>query len=329
MSPGPSVVAIGGGHGLARTLRAVTRYASRVAAVASVADDGGSSGRLRRQLQIPAVGDLRKCLVALLPEGSAIGRALEHRFDGGGELEGHALGNLLIAALAASAGGFVEGVLEAGRLLGVAGEVLPATSGPVVLRAEAGGREVEGQVRIMATPGVTRVTLSPEDAEVPGQVLEAIAAADQVVIGPGSLYTSVLAALAPAPIRQALAGCKAQVVYVCNLREQVPETSGYDVAAHVEALGAHGLAPDWVLADSSALAVGELPDGPRLLQVELAPSGSPVHDPVRLADALAGLARRPAEGPYSPGAGLREVGGVGEIVGAERTSGGRRAPRRA
>ncbi len=303
MSEGASVVAIGGGHGLARTLRALGRYAGRIVAVASVADDGGSSGRLRHQLQIPAVGDLRKCLVALLPEGSLLGTALEHRFDGGGELAGHAFGNLLIAALAAAAGGFVEGVRGAGRLLGTAGEVLPATSGPVVLRAEAGGREVVGQVRIMATPGVTRVSLSPGDPEVPGEVLEAIAGADQVVIGPGSLYTSVLAALSPPAIRRALASSGAQLVYVCNLREQVPETTGYDVAAHVRALEAHGIEPEWVVADSSSMDVGKLPPGPGLLEVDLASAVAPVHDPDRLSRALAGLARRRAEGPFPSGGG--------------------------
>jgi uncharacterized cofD-like protein len=284
---GPSVVAIGGGHGLAASLGAIRRYAREVTAVVSVADDGGSSGRLRELLGIPAPGDLRRCLGALLPSPSPLGRALEHRFVGGGELDGHAFGNLLIAALAATSGDFVAGVREACRLLGTVGSVLPATTAPVVLKADVAGSQLEGQVRIMATPGVTHISLVPPDAEAPAEVLAAIAAADQIVLGPGSLYTSVLAACAPPAIGAAIAASRASCVYVCNLREQVPETAGYDVAGHVAAVQAHGVAPEWVIADPAAIAVGEVPDGPRLWTGPLASSGGFVHDHELLAAALA------------------------------------------
>jgi uncharacterized cofD-like protein len=271
-------VAIGGGHGLATSLGAIRRYAGQVTAVVSVADDGGSSGRLRELLGIPAPGDLRKCLGALLPAPSPLGRALEHRFVGGGELDGHAFGNLLIAALAATSGDFVGGMEEACRLLGTVGTVLPATTGPVVLKAEVAGSELEGQVRIMATPGVTHVSLVPPDAPAPEPVLDAIATADQVVLGPGSLYTSVLAACAPPAVREAVAGTPATCVYVCNLREQVPETAGYDVAAHMRALEAHGIEPDWVIADPAFIELGDVPAGPHLMTAALAAPGGYVHD---------------------------------------------------
>jgi uncharacterized cofD-like protein len=283
---GPAVVAIGGGHGLAASLTAVRCYASAVTAVVSVADDGGSSGRLRQLLGIPAPGDLRKCLGALVAERSILADALEHRFAGAGELDGHAFGNLLIAALASTAGSFVDAMREACRLLGTVGPVLPATTVPVVLTAEAAGCELEGQVRIMASSGITHVSLVPEDAEVPEAVTAAIASADQVVVGPGSLYTSVLAALAPAPIRHALRSSGARVVYVCNLREQPPETAGYDVGDHLRALRAHGVDPDWVVADPEAIAVGEVAGGPRLWTGRLAAPGGAVHDPVLLCGAL-------------------------------------------
>lgn len=281
---GPRVVAIGGGHGLATTLRALRRYAGTITAVVSVADDGGSSGRLRELLGIPAPGDLRKCLGALLPASSPLGRALEHRFEAG-ELAGHAFGNLLLAALAATTGDFVAGVEEAARLLGAVGRVYPATCTPVVLRATAEDGEVEGQVRVMAARRIRRLALVPADAPSPAPVLEALRAADQVVIGPGSLYTSVLAALLPEQLRRALEESSAQKVYVANLREQVAETEGYDVAAHLEALLAHGVRPDVVLADP-APALGVLPRGTPVVLAPVSGPGAGAHDPVRLGDAL-------------------------------------------
>src|SRR3954454_15476659 len=144
---GPNVVALGGGHGLAATLQAARRYAGSVTAIVSVADDGGSSGRLRAALGIPAPGDLRRCLVALGDPDSIWARSFEHRFTSG-ELEGHAVGNLVIAGLTAATGDFAMALKEAGRLVGTVGQVLPATSGPVVLLAEADTGSVSGQVAV-------------------------------------------------------------------------------------------------------------------------------------------------------------------------------------
>jgi uncharacterized cofD-like protein len=291
---GPRVVAIGGGHGLAQTLRAVRTYAGRVTAVVSVADDGGSSGRLREELGIPAPGDLRKCAGALLPDGSPLGAALEHRFATGG-LEGHAFGNLLIATLVETTGGFVEGVEESCRLLGTVGRVLPATSGPVTLRADSGDGEVRGQVRIQELGGIARVDLLPADAKAPSAVIEELESADQVVIGPGSLYTSVLAACVVPGIREVLSEPVKEPrrrVYVANLREQAPETSGLDVAAHVQALLRHGIEVGTVLTDPRAMPLGDLAvaaPGVSVRRVVLGAEGFVSHDPLRLGAALAAI----------------------------------------
>jgi uncharacterized cofD-like protein len=280
---GPRVVALGGGHGLAATLQAARRYASDVTAIVSVADDGGSSGRLRAAFGIPAPGDLRRCLVALADPDSPWTAAFEYRFEAGG-LEGHAFGNLVITGLAEATGDFERALLEAGRVLGSAGRVLPATREPVVLKAEAGEVSVEGQMNVAGTEGVTAVSVVPADAEPPPAALEALAAADQVVIGPGSLYTSVLAVVAVPAIRAALAETRARKVYVCNLREQEPETTGYDVAAHVDAVRAHGVDVDVVLCDRGALPKGEI--NLPCVEATLAEPDRLAHDPVRLAAAL-------------------------------------------
>jgi uncharacterized cofD-like protein len=288
----PRVVALGGGHGLAASLQAVRRYAADVCAIVSVADDGGSSGRLRAAFGIPPPGDLRRCLVALADPSSLWTDAFELRFAAG-ELEGHAFGNLVITGLAQATGDFSAALAEAGRLLGAVGRVVPATREPVVLKAEVRGADpsptsvVEGQVAVAASQGIASVSLVPADPEPPPEALEALARADQVVVGPGSLYTSVLAVVAVPALRQALAATPGRKVYVANLRQQVPETEGYDVADHVEALAAHGLDVDVVLCHPGALPVGS----PRAPWVErdIARDDGSGHDPVRLAAALSDL----------------------------------------
>jgi uncharacterized cofD-like protein len=255
-----------------------------VTAIVSVADDGGSSGRLREALGIAAPGDLRRCLVALASdEDSLWARAFEHRFEAG-ELEGHALGNLVIAGLAEASGDFLAGLEEAAQLLGTVGHVLPATTTPVVLKAEAAGGSVEGQVRVAATDRLSTVSLVPPDAAPPAEALAAIAKADQVVVGPGSLFTSVLAVLAVPAISAALRATDAQKIYVCNLRPQPPETAAFDGAAHVRALLEHGFEPDVALCDPARLPSGAMPV-PRVERA-LAREDGLAHDPGRLAEAL-------------------------------------------
>jgi len=317
---GPRVVAVGGGHGLAATLRAVRRYAGSVTALVSVADDGGSSGRLRRQLGVVPPGDLRKCLVALAEPGSLLAAAFAHRFgadslsepadeglsepaDGGGrgtepadevgtvpgarDLDGHALGNLVLVGLMQAAGDPIAGLDEAGRLLGVRGRVLPTTTACVVLRANTSAGVVEGQVAVMASRAIAKVSLVPSAPPAPRCALEALAAADQIVLGPGSLYTSVLAATAVPEIAAAIRSSPATKIYVSNLREQVPETEGYDVARHLDALADHGIPVDVVVYDSRTIDRGALRH--RAVETALARPNGRAHDPALLADVLHAL----------------------------------------
>jgi uncharacterized cofD-like protein len=297
---GPHVVALGGGYGLSTTLRAIRRYAGSITGVVSVADDGGSSGRLRRAFGIPAPGDLRRCLVALAasPE-STWAQAFERRFDAA-ELQGHPLGNIMIAGLTATLGDFGHAIDEALRLLDAVGRVVPATSEPVVLKAtfrRFGGPSnrrysvegtVEGEVQVGETIGLTGVSVVPEDPHVPTEVLEAIADADQLVIGPGSLFTSVLAVAAIPAIRDAIANAKGQKVYINNLSEQHPETTGFTMADHVEALERHGVMVDVVLHDPARLSAGES-IRPRIVNALLADRSGRLHKAENLSEALAAL----------------------------------------
>jgi len=297
---GPAVVGVGGGHGLAVTLSAARRYAGSVGAVVSVADDGGSSGRLRHALGVPAPGDVRRCLVALASAPEPWPSAFERRFDASaGELAGHPLGNLILAGLTVTTGDFVAAIEEAGRLLGAVGRVLPASSGPVVLRAVVDDGVIEGQAAIAAAGRVIRSvsTTGPQASlAVPDEVVGLLVAADQIVLGPGSLYTSVCAALAVPGLRSALAACRERVVFVANLRPS-KEAIGLDLADHVAAVRAHGLDPGVVLSDPAGLERGDQARlaaalGPaRLVEADLARPNGWSHDVSKLADALAGLAR--------------------------------------
>ena len=282
----PAVVAIGGGHGLAATLRAVRTYTDRVTAVVSVADDGGSSGRLRELLHIIPPGDLRKCLVAMAEPGSLLASAFEYRF-GEEELAGHALGNLILAGLIDGTNDSVAALDEACRLLGVKGRVLPATTDAVVLKADIDGGSVAGQVAVMATDNIRKVSLVPADPTAPAAAVEALEQADQIILGPGSLFTSVLAAIAVPEIRAGINRSRATKVYVCNLRPQIPETEDFDVAKHVAALVAHGVDVDVTVCDTSSLPLGE----PRfsVVDVPLARANGLAHDPAKLASTLADL----------------------------------------
>jgi len=291
------VVALGGGHGLAVALRAIREYAESTTAIVSVADDGGSSGRLRRDLDVPPPGDVRKCLVALAAPGSRWADAFEHRF-GSGDLDGHALGNLVLAGLAEALGDFTEAIDEAGRLLDVVGRVRPATTERVVLKAQvdaesASGRSVEGQVAVMNVSGrIRRVELIPGDAPAHPDAVVAIAEADQVVLAPGSLFTSLLPVLAVPALRDAVASTPARVVQVCNLRPQVPETDGLDAADHLRAVLEHGARVDDFLYDPATLRCDEdeiRALGARPVASEVAAPGHLAHDPARLAMALRDL----------------------------------------
>lgn len=285
---GPRVVAVGGGHGLAASLRAGRLYAGELTGIVSVADDGGSSGRLRRQLGIVPPGDLRTCLVALADDDALLAQVFEQRFDADtDELTGHALGNLIIAGLMACAGDVQMGLDEAARLLRAEGRVIPAATEPVVLKASSDAGDIEGQTAVQGTAHIQRVSVIPADAVAPDAALAALARADQIVVGPGSLFTSVLAALAVPGIAEGIRTASARTVYVANLHPQPAETEGFDVADHVAALVAHGIDVDAVVADTTAIALGRL--GVPVFDVPLAKANGLAHDPTKLASALAGL----------------------------------------
>lgn len=287
---GPSVVALGGGYGLSASLRAARRYAGEVTGIVSVADDGGSSGRLRRAFGIPAPGDLRRCLVAVAAEGNVWAEAFEHRFDGA-ELDGHPVGNIVLAGLTETLGSFGAAIDECLRLLGSVGRVVPATVEPVILKAvfrdpesPEGHNTVEGEVEVGRTSNLMSIAVVPENPTVPDEALDAISRADQLILGPGSLFTSVLAVLAVPSICDAVRLARGQRIYVANLGEQHPETTGFDVADHVAALRLHGIEVDTVLVDPQGLPLGDLHG----CQVETHPlaGADRLHDPALLADAL-------------------------------------------
>lgn len=233
---GPSVVAIGGGHGLAQALRAITRYAGSISAVVTVADDGGSSGRLAPDLEIPPPGDIRQCLLALTPDDSICRRLFEYRF-GGADVEGHSLGNLILAALSEVEGDFEKALVAAESLLGSVGSVVPASGRRLRLVARVDGERTEGQVAIALSRGtIEGLSVEPGDAAASERALDAIAGADQIVLGPGSLYTSVMAVLVVPGIVDAINASRANMVYVANLITQDGETLGMDCADHLQAL---------------------------------------------------------------------------------------------
>ena len=241
---GTRAVAIGGGHGLARSLRALPGVVDHVTAVVTVADDGGSSGRLRRDLGILPPGDLRMALTALAVD-DALEEIVGYRFRRG-ELAGHSLGNLILVALQELSGGDVVVALDRlAGLLGVPGRVVPCTTVPVTLHATASGGGVTGQAAVAATPRLDRVWLEPATPTGTPEAVAAIERADLVVLGPGSLYTSLLPNLLVPDIAAAVVATAAPVVYVANLREQAGETEGMSVLDHLDALTSH--VPDlWV-----------------------------------------------------------------------------------
>ena len=280
------VVAIGGGHGLAVTLAAARTWTAAVTAVVTVGDDGGSSGRLRQDFGIIAPGDIRRCIQSLAPPG-LLNDALGHRFDSG-DLEGHPPGNLMLAGLLQRTGDPVAAVDTLAVAAGVVGRVLPSSVEPVDLVAETANGRIYGQVAIGGTTGITGLGWTPPHPRVPRPALDAIAGADLVVLGPGSLFTSVLAAVVPA-VRDAVAETSARVIYVSNLSSQQPETRDYSVADHVRAVLRHGVTPDAVLADESA-AIGDLDHRVELVRARLRDRDEPGHDIVSLASALRGYA---------------------------------------
>ncbi|MDS1030626.1 YvcK family protein [Bacillota bacterium LX-D] len=241
LKKGPKVVAIGGGTGLPNMLRGLKVYTSNITAIVTVADDGGSSGRLRGEFGILAPGDIRNCLVALADTETLLERVLNYRFDQGEGLAGHSMGNLLLAALIDLTGSFEQSIRELSRVLAIRGKVLPATLDYAVLSAEfADGSIVEGESNIPKVgKKIKRVFLSPDSCSALPQAVEAIREAEVVVLGPGSLYTSIIPNLLVKDIADALRETKAPIIYVCNIMTQPGETEACTAAGHLRAIIEH------------------------------------------------------------------------------------------
>ncbi len=305
-------MALGGGHGLYASLSALRRVTRDLTAIVTVADDGGSSGRLRREYGVLPPGDLRMALAALCGDdswGTTWSKVVQHRFSGNGELGGHAVGNLLIVALWELLGDPVQGLDWVGRLLGAHGRVLPMASVPLELQAEVEGIDpgfpdristVRGQVACAMTTGRVRsMSLVPADPPACAEAVQAVAEADWVVLGPGSWFTSVLPHLLVPELAAALVATPARRLVTLNLAPQPGETEGFSPHAHLEVLASHApdLVFDVVLADRKAVegTKKELEKaaevlGGRLVLADLAMAGRPDrHDPRRLAGALAQL----------------------------------------
>ena len=284
------VVAVGGGHGLASSLRALVLAGQSPVGVVSVADDGGSSGRLREDLGLQPPGDIRKCLVALAEMESVWTSVFDFRFESG-ELAGHSLGNLILAGLNEVTGDFGEAIRLAQELIGVTGILYPSSNVPITLGARAGRRLIHGQVNVMNTSGIDSVFTYPANPQVPKQVVDALDVARTIVIGPGSLYTSVLAVLAIPEIRDAVSASLAKTLYVVNLRPQDRETFGFNIADHIRALVKHNVVPDVVLADTAFMELGDAGElceslNSQLVICPLADKFGILHDPALLADAF-------------------------------------------
>jgi uncharacterized cofD-like protein len=296
----PRIVALGGGHGLYATLSAARRLTPHVTAVVTVADDGGSSGRLRSELDVVPPGDLRMALAALAsdsPQGRLWATIMQHRFGGNGALSGHPIGNLLLAGLSEVLADPVAALDEVGRILGVRGRVLPMCPIALQIEADVSGleadprmfRQIRGQVAIATTPGkVRRVRLLPGNPPATRQAVDAIMSADLVVLGPGSWFTSVIPHVLVPGLVAALQATSARRALVLNLMAEPGETAGFSVERHLHVLAQH--APDFTVAT--------------LLHAEVqfadvARTGTPLHDPSKLAAALDGVGVRDTGRPLS------------------------------
>ncbi len=318
-----AAVALGGGHGLAASLSALRRLhddltIDDLTAVVTVADNGGSSGRLRGEFGVLPPGDLRMALAALCGDdewGRTWADVVQHRFAGEGEMQGHVVGNLLIVSLWELMGDHVRALDWMGRLLGAHGRVLPMATTPMDITARVRGADpshpagvsvVRGQVEIATTSGqIESVSLVPEDPQACEEAVEAIRTAEWVVLGPGSWFTSVIPHLMVPGLRRALAETEGRLIVVLNLEPQVGETMGFGPADHLAALYEH--APDLtvhaVLVDASSLADDRdrlekavSDGGARLVVEDIAVPGEPRHDPDRLAAAFARIVEEASEG---------------------------------
>ena len=303
---GPRIVTIGGGTGMSVLLRGLKEHTDNISAIVTVGDDGGSSGRLRENFGVLPPGDFRNCLIALSDDETLVRDLFQYRFDRGEGLEGHSFGNLFIAAMTDITGNFEAALEEFSRVLAVHGRVLPATNANIHLSAKLfDGTVIDGESNIGTNGGVIQeLMIRPHDAAAVPAVIEAILDAEMIVIGPGSLYTSILPNLLVKGIAEAVVNAGAQRLYICNVATEHGETIGYTVADHVEALQKHtGLTiVDYVVANSGTAELGPPYKG-RLVQndeygiehakvvtADLIDRNIPVrHDAGKLADCILGV----------------------------------------
>ncbi len=308
-----AVVALGGGHGLYATLSAVRQLTGEITAIVTVGDDGGSSGRLRSELGIIPPGDLRMALVALSAQDTehcVWADALQHRFSGTGPLAGHSVGNLILAGLTEVVGDPVQALALVAQLLGAPGTVLPMSRVPLTIEADVTGleddprlmRTIRGQVAVATTHGqIRRVRIEPADPPATAEAVAAVAAADLLVLGPGSWFTSVIPHLLVPELYAALQSAKGRKVLVLNLAAEPGETAGFSAERHLHVLSQHApeFAVDFVVADGAsvyasseraALERAAVPFGARVEYADVAVPGTCTHDPTKLASVLAKLA---------------------------------------
>ncbi|MGF1498001.1 MAG: uridine diphosphate-N-acetylglucosamine-binding protein YvcK [Elainellaceae cyanobacterium] len=238
LNRGPKIVALGGGTGLSTLLRGLKRYSANITAIVTVADDGGSSGRLRREIGVLPPGDIRNCLAALADEEKLLTELFQYRFRAGNGLEGHSFGNLFITAMSEVTGDLEQAIAASSKVLAVRGQVLPATLSDVRLWARlADGRRIEGESNITQAAGkIVELGCTPKNPPALPKALQAIQEADYIVIAPGSLYTSIIPNLMVPEIVAAIAAKAVPRIYVCNIMTQPGETEGYSVSEHIRAI---------------------------------------------------------------------------------------------
>ncbi len=314
--PDLNIVAIGGGTGLSTLLRGLKLHDIGITAIVTVADDGGSTGRIRKDFDIPAPGDIRNCITALADNESLVSRLFQYRFDKeGSELAGHSFGNLFITALTQITGSFEQAVIESARVLAVRGRVLPSTLENVTLCAElVDGTHVRGESTISRDkPPIKRVYLDPDRPHGYEPALGAIVNADLVVLGPGSLYTSVLPNLLVEGVVEAIRWSRGTVVYVCNVATQPGETDHFSARDHIETIlrylgpgvlsyaivnsnraSASAIKPEWKIDAVVDEDLGPLEDKITIIARDVVNDRNPLrHDPEKLATVLLEIARRP------------------------------------
>ena len=283
LESGPRITVIGGGTGLPSLIRGIKFYSHNISAIVTMADDGGSSGRLRSELGIQPPGDIRNCLVALADSEDVMQKLMDYRFESNGQLNGHSFGNMLIAALAGIGGDFSRAVEIAGELLAIRGRVIPSTTTDVTLVATTeAGETLTGESNVASASGrITALALRPPNPQAHPEAVAALRDADLIIIGPGSLYTSIVPNLLIPGIAKAMEQSKALKVYVCNVAEEPRQTVGYSVQDHLNVVRhyvGHGSV-------QAVIANSNIPDGPTPAGLDFIRPARPWDDAVLLVEA--------------------------------------------